>query len=66
MLARHRLLAARGWAVISVPYYVWDAAGRCWARRVADAGALAMHCSMLAASLMVIACAAPSARARMR
>ena len=31
MLARHRLLAARGWAVISVPYYVWyelDDAGR--------------------------------------
>ena len=24
MLARHRLLAARGWAVISVPYYVWE------------------------------------------
>ena len=24
MLARHRLLAARGWAVISVPYYVWN------------------------------------------
>ena len=24
MLVRRRLLAARGWAVISVPYYVWD------------------------------------------
>ena len=24
MLARRRLLAARGWAVISVPYYVWQ------------------------------------------
>ena len=24
LLARHRLLAARGWAVISVPYYVWN------------------------------------------
>ena len=24
MLARRRLLAARGWAVISVPYYVWE------------------------------------------
>ena len=24
MLARRRLLAARGWEVISVPYYVWD------------------------------------------
>ena len=23
MLARNRLLAARGWAVISMPYYVW-------------------------------------------
>ena len=23
MLARNRLLVARGWAVISVPYYVW-------------------------------------------
>ena len=34
MLARHRLLAARGWAVISVPLYVWnelnDAARGAW------------------------------------
>ena len=34
MLARHRLLAARGWAVISVPSYVWnelaDAARGAW------------------------------------
>ncbi|KAK9831432.1 hypothetical protein WJX81_004289 [Elliptochloris bilobata] len=24
MIARHRLLAARGWAVVSIPYYLWD------------------------------------------
>ena len=23
MIVRHRLLAARGWAVLSVPYYLW-------------------------------------------
>lgn len=48
MLARHRLLAARGWVVISVPYYIWN--------RLNDAGRGAWlmqarpHCLMLPAS----------------
>ena len=49
MLARHRLLAARGWAVVSVPYYAWDQlnnAGRgAWLMQARP------HCSMLASSL---------------
>ena len=49
MLARRRLLAARGWAVISAPFYVWEELNG------AERGAWLMQarpqCPMLAASL---------------
>ena len=57
MLARHRLLAARGWAVISVPSYVWnelDDAGR---------GAWLMQARSLRTSLTAFCLPASSVRA---
>ena len=53
MLARHRLLAARGWAVISVPGYVWkeleDAGRGAWLMQ-----ARLLRCSLVAAWLPVL------------
>ena len=53
VLARHRLLAARGWAVISVPGYVWkeleDAGRGAWLMQ-----ARLLRCSLVAAWLPVL------------